>query len=50
VSGYEVELGYFTLSELEEVRGGLNLPIERDLHYTPKTLQDIQDYERQLKR
>jgi hypothetical protein len=46
VSGYEVELGYFTLSELEEVRGGLALPIERDLYFTPTTLQALQEYHR----
>ena len=50
VSGYEVELGYFTLSELEEVRGELNLPIERDLYYEPKSLKEIQAYERSRKR
>lgn len=41
VSGFEVELGYFALSELEEVRGPLGLPIERDLYYTPKTLEEL---------
>ena len=41
VSGFEVELGYFRLSELEGVRGPLNLPIERDLYYTPKTLAEL---------
>ncbi|MBL8152777.1 MAG: DUF2958 domain-containing protein [Anaerolineae bacterium] len=46
VSGYEVELGYFTLSELEEVRGGLGLPIERDLYFTPTTLKALQEYHR----
>lgn len=50
VSGYEVEIGYISLSELEEVRGGLNLPIERDLHYHPTTLKEIQDYEHKLRR
>jgi hypothetical protein len=39
VSGFEVELGYFSLSELEGVRGSLGLPVERDLFYSPKTLQ-----------
>ncbi len=41
VSGLEVELGYFALSELEEIRGPLGLPVERDLYYTPKTLQEL---------
>lgn len=43
VSGFEVELGYFTLSELQAIRGPLGLPIERDLHYKPQKLQDLFD-------
>jgi hypothetical protein len=50
VSGFEVEFGIFSLSELDEVRGGLNQPIERDLYYEPKTLRELEDYERKLKR
>ena len=34
----EGELGYVILSQLEEVRGSLNLPVERDLYFTPKPL------------
>jgi len=41
VFGHERELGYFLLSELEEVRGPLGLPIERDLYFQPKTLEEI---------
>ena len=41
VDGLEVELGYFSLRELEEVRGKLGLPIERDLHWTPKPLSEV---------
>jgi hypothetical protein len=41
VSGFDIELGYFSLSELQAVRGGLNLPIERDLYFEPKTLREI---------
>ncbi len=44
VSGFEVELGYFALSELEETRGPLGLPIERDLHFEPKTLKELMDF------
>jgi hypothetical protein len=33
VDGHEKEWGYFTLSELQSVRGNLNLPIERDLWF-----------------
>jgi Protein of unknown function (DUF2958) len=41
VSGLEVELGYFSLGELESVRGGLGLPIERDLYFTPTPLDTL---------
>ena len=44
VSGFEVELGYFTLSELKEARGPLGLQIERDLHFEPKTLGELQKW------
>ena len=38
VDGLEKELGYFSLSELESVRGPMGLPIERDLYFDPKPL------------
>jgi hypothetical protein len=41
VDGFEKELGYFSLKELESVRGSMGLPIERDLYWQPKMLQDI---------
>ena len=41
VQGHCKELGYVSLSELEEVRGPLGLPIERDLHWKPKQLAEI---------
>lgn len=41
VEGLEKELGYFMLSELEAIRGQMGLPVERDLYWQPKTLQDI---------
>jgi hypothetical protein len=44
VIGYEIEFGYFSLSELEETRGPFNLPIERDRFYEPKTLQELKIY------
>ena len=43
VDGFETELGYFSLSELKAARGPLGLPIERDLYYQPKTLQELLD-------
>ncbi len=41
VIGHVAELGYFSLSELEEVRGPMGLPIERDLHFKPHALQKL---------
>jgi hypothetical protein len=41
VFGHEREYGYFLLSELEEATGPMNLPIERDLYFTPKPLEEI---------
>jgi len=41
VDGHDKELGYVALSELESVRGPLGLPVERDLHWQPKTLEEI---------
>jgi len=34
VVGHEKELGYFVLSELQEVKGPCGLKIEHDLHFT----------------
>jgi hypothetical protein len=47
VVGLEIELGYFSLKELEEVRGPMNLPIERDFYFEPVALQEIMDNHRQ---
>ena len=44
VIGLEAELGYFSLAELKSVRGPLGLPIERDLHFKPRTLQELRAY------
>jgi hypothetical protein len=41
VHGFEKELGYFTLSELQKVRGQLKLPVERDRFFNPKMLKEI---------
>ncbi len=40
VSGHEEELGYFSLTELESVRGLMGLPVERDMYFTPKPLSE----------
>jgi len=41
VDGHEKELGYFSLSEIQSVRGPLGLPVERDLHWKPAKLREI---------
>ena len=43
VVGHETELGDFSLSELQQVRGALGLPIERDLHFKPKPLKELRE-------
>lgn len=40
---FEREVGDVYLPELVEFRGGFGLPIERDIHYTPKTMREILD-------
>lgn len=50
VSGLELELGYFSLAELEAVRGPLGLPIERDLDFEPKTLRELKACHEQQRR
>ena len=41
VDGFDVEFGYFSLRELQSVRGALGLPIERDLYFTPVPLGEL---------
>ncbi len=41
VDGFEGELGYFSLAELESVRGGLGLSIERDSSFSPMRLSAV---------
>jgi len=41
VEGFEKEIGYFRLSELQSVKGVLGLPIERDMYFKPKTLKEL---------
>lgn len=40
VVGHERELGYFSLDELQEVRGPGGLTIERDLYWSPHPLKE----------
>ena len=41
VDGFEEELGYFSLAELQSVRGKLGLPIERDRYFKPCRLSEV---------
>ncbi len=41
VHGFEKEWGYFSLIELESVRGRLGLGIERDRHFGPVSMSKI---------
>ena len=41
VVGLESELGYFSLSEIEAVKGQLGLLVERDLGFTPTRLSTV---------
>ena len=43
VQGMEKELGYFSLEEIESVRGTLNLPVERDLSFEPMLLSKVME-------
>ena len=40
------EFGYFSLEELEGARGPLGLPIERDEHFEPTSLEELRDHYR----
>lgn len=41
VDGFEKELGYFSLSELEAIKGPGGLKIERDRYWRPRALAEI---------
>ncbi|MDD2657298.1 MAG: DUF2958 domain-containing protein [Candidatus Pacebacteria bacterium] len=41
VIGHESEWGYFSLDELESVRGPFGLAIERDIHFEPITFKEL---------
>ena len=44
------ELGYFSQPEIESVRGGLKLPVERDLWFKPQPLSQLEDKEENIPR
>lgn len=41
VYGFEKEWGYYSLTELKQVRGALGLPVERDLYYEPRPVSEV---------
>lgn len=41
VVGHESELGYFSLSELQELKGPMGLSIERYMYFQPCKLSEI---------
>ena len=43
VIGHEPELGYFSLAELQGIRGTLGLPIERDMYFNPMPLKELME-------
>lgn len=43
VTGHEKELGYFTLAQLESIRGPAGIRIERDLYFGDHTLKEVMD-------
>lgn len=45
VKGQCLELGYFSLKELLSVRGPMQLPIERDLHFIPAPWSEVKQRE-----
>lgn len=41
VVGLETELGYFSLSELQAIRGPFGFKVERDMHWRPISKADL---------
>ena len=42
VHGVETEFGSFSLAELRQIRGAIGLPVERDIHFTPRPVSECQ--------
>ncbi|MBU2009588.1 MAG: DUF2958 domain-containing protein [Chloroflexi bacterium] len=41
VDGFELEWGYFSLSELQSIKGAFGLGIERDLYFGHPKIKDV---------
>ena len=54
VHGFEKELGYFSLKELQSLKlsmGGIEIPaVERDINWTPRRLSELKEYAQRQKR
>ena len=48
VHGFEKELGYFSLKELQSLKltmGGIDIPaVERDINWIPRRLSELKEY------
>ena len=44
LNGDEAEYGYFSLSELQSVRGQFGLGVERDMYFKQSAIKDTSDY------
>ena len=44
VKAFESELGYFSLKELETIKGSLGLRVERDISFSPTALEIIRKF------
>jgi len=43
VKSLDSELGYFSLEEIEDIRGSLNLPVEIDISFKPTLLSVVKE-------
>jgi len=50
VNDIELELGYSSLKELKEVAGPMGLPIERDIYFELKTLKELMEMHRRMRK
>ena len=41
VDGFDIEIGYFSLDELESVKGPMGLKIERDRYFSPTPIKEF---------
>ena len=41
IDGFEKELGYFSLNEIEQIKGSMGLSVERDISFQPTKLKDL---------